>query len=114
MPTIAKVTTGVSNLGTGMRVTCTLAAEKTNSIVLLDKGVGYAGGTLPVDVTGGGGGGATITAVFTKKQGNTKTSENTIAFDNGKRYRYNLNNLYSNTLLGFNAEVAIDLVAVPR
>ena len=86
-----------------------MAAGKINSVVLLDKGVGYAGGTLTVAVTvAGGGGGATLTAVFIYNKGNTKTSENTTAFDNGKRYSYNLNNLYSNTLLGFDAKIAID------
>ena len=113
IPTIA-ITTGVSNLGTGMRVTCTLAAGKINSVILLDKGVGYAGGTLTATVSGGGGSGATITAVFVYNKGYNRTSENTTAFDNCKRYRFNLNNLYSNVILGLNAKVAVDLVAVPR
>jgi hypothetical protein len=113
IPTIA-ITTGVTNLGTGMRVTCTLTAGKITSVILLDKGVGYAGGTLTATVSGGGGAGATITAVFVYNKGYSRTSENLTAFDNCKRYRFNLNNLYSNVLLGFNAKVAIDLVAVPR
>ena len=113
IPTIA-ITTGVSNLGTGMRVTCTLAAGKINSVILLDKGVGYAGGTLTATVSGGGGAGATITAVFVYNKGYSKTLENKTIFDNCKRYRFDLNNLYSNVLLGLNAKVAIDYVAVPR
>ena len=113
IPTIA-ITTGVTNLGTGMRVTCTLAAGKVNSVILLDKGVGYAGGTLTATVSGGGGAGATITATFVYNKGYSRTLENKTAFDNCKRYRFDLNNLYSNVLLGFNAKVAIDLVAVPR
>ena len=113
IPTIA-ITTGVTGLGTGMRVTCTLAAGKIDSVILLDRGVGYAGGTLTATVSGGGGAGATITAVFVYNKGYSRTSENTTVFDNCKRYRFNLNNLYSNVILGLNAKVAIDLVAVPR
>jgi hypothetical protein len=47
-------------------------------------------------------------------KGYSKTLENLTAFDNCKRYRFNLNGLYSNIRLGFNAKVAIDYVAVPR
>ena len=83
IPTIA-ITTGVTNLGTGMRVTCTLASEKINSVILLDKGVGYAGGTLTATVSGGGGAGATITAVFVYNKGYSRTPENLTAFDNCK------------------------------
>jgi len=113
IPTIA-ITTGVTNLGIGMRVTCTLAAGKINSVILLDKGVGYAGGTLTATVSGGGGAGATITAVFVYNKGYSRTSENTSVFDNCKKYRFSLNNLYNNVILGLNTKVAIDSMAVPR
>jgi hypothetical protein len=113
IPTIT-ITPAVSNLGIGMKATCTLAAGKINSVILLDRGVGYAGGTLTVVVAGGGGAGAVITATLVYNKGYSKTYENPTVFENCKRYRFNLNNFNNNTMLGLNAKVAIDSVAVPR
>ena len=111
-PTIT-ITPAISNLGTGMRATCTLTAGKITSVILLDKGVGYAGGTLTVAIAGGGGAGAVITATYVYK-GYSKTFENPTVFDNCKKYRFSLNNLYNNVILGLNAKVAIDSMSIPR
>jgi hypothetical protein len=112
VPTVT-ITPGTANLGTGIKATCTIVAGKVTSIILLNKGYGYAGNTLGVTFSGGGGAGAAATAVLAYK-GYSKTLENLTAFDNCKRYRFNLSGLYSNIRLGFNAKVAIDYVAVPR
>ena len=113
IPTIT-ITPATANLGVGMKVTCTLAAGKINNVILLDKGYGYAGGLLNVAVAGGGGAGAVITATLVYNKGYSKTFENTTVFENCKKYRFNLNNFSNNVMLGLNAKVAIDSVAVPR
>ena len=113
VPTIT-ITPATATLGTGMKATCTIAAGKITSVILLNKGYGYAGGLLNVAVAGGGGAGGTITATQFYNKGYSKTLENLTAFDNCKRYRFNLSGLYSNIRLGLNSKVAIDYVAVPR
>jgi hypothetical protein len=113
VPTIT-ITPATAGLGTGMTATCVLTAGKVTSIILLNKGYGYAGGTLNVAVAGGGGAGATVTCVLNYRKGYTKTLENLTAFDNCKRYRFELSGQYSNIRLGYNAKVAVDYVAVPR
>jgi hypothetical protein len=112
VPTIT-ITPATTNTGTGMRATCTLTAGKITSVILLNKGYGYAGSTLNVAVAGGGGSGGVITATLSYK-GYNKTLENLTAFDNCKRFRFNLGGQYSNIILGLNSKVAIDYVSVPR
>jgi len=97
-----------------MKATCVITAGKITSVILLNKGYGYAGGLLNVAIAGGGGAGGVITATLAYNKGYTKTLENLTAFDNCKRYRFNLSGQYSNIRLGLNAKVAIDYVAVPR
>ena len=113
VPTIT-ITPATAGLGTGMKATCVLTAGKITSVILLNKGYGYAGGLLNVAIAGGGGAGGVITATLAYNKGYTKTLENLTAFDNCKRYRFNLSGQYSNIRLGLNAKVAIDYVAVPR
>ena len=113
VPTIT-ITPATAGLGTGMKATCTLTSGKVTSIILLNRGFGYAGGTLNVAVAGGGGAGATVTCVLNYRKGYTKTLENLTAFDNCKRYRFDLSGQYSNIRLGYNAKVAVDYVSVPR
>ena len=96
-----------------MKATCTIAAGKITSVILLNKGYGYAGGLLNVAVAGGGGAGAVITASLVYK-GYAKTLENLTVFENSKKYRFNLSGQYSNIVLGLNAKVAIDYVSIPR
>jgi hypothetical protein len=113
VPTIT-ITPATAGLGTGMKATCVITAGKITSVILLNKGYGYAGGLLNVAIAGGGGAGGVITATLAYNKGYTKTLENLTAFDNCKRYRFNLSGQYSNIRLGLNAKVAIDYVAVPR
>jgi hypothetical protein len=112
VPTIT-ITPTPSTLGVGMRATCTLTAGKVTSITLLNKGYGYAGATsLAVAFSGGGGAGAAATATLVHK-GYSRTIDNLTTFENCKRYRFNLNNQFSNVLLGLNSVVVIDSIAVP-
>jgi hypothetical protein len=55
VPTIT-ITPAITGLGTGMKATCTIAAGKITSVILLNKGHGYSGGNLTDVVSGGGGG----------------------------------------------------------
>jgi hypothetical protein len=111
VPTIT-ITPTPATLGTGMRATCTLTAGKVTSITLLNKGYGYAGATLAVAFAGGGGAGAAATATLVYK-GYSRTIDNLTSFENSKRYRFNLNNQFSNVVLGLNSVVVIDSIAVP-
>ncbi len=45
VPTV-KITPGTASLGTGIKATCTIVAGKVTSIILLNKGYGYAGNTF--------------------------------------------------------------------
>jgi hypothetical protein len=110
-PTIT-ITPTPATLGTGMRATCTLTAGKVTGITLLSKGYGYAGATLAVAFAGGGGAGAAATATLAYK-GYSRTIDNLTNFENSKRYRFNLNNQFSNVVLGLNSVVVIDSIAVP-
>ena len=110
-PTIT-ITPTPATLGVGMRATCTLTAGKVTSITLLNKGIGYAGATLAVAFAGGGGAGAAATATLVYK-GYSRTIDNLTNFENSKRYRFNLNNQFSNVVLGLNSVVVIDSIAVP-
>jgi hypothetical protein len=110
-PTIT-ITPTPATLGVGMRATCTLTAGKVTSITLLNKGIGYAGTTLAVAFAGGGGAGAAATATLVYK-GYSRTIDNLTSFENSKRYRFNLNNQFSNVVLGLNSVVVIDSIAVP-
>jgi hypothetical protein len=111
VPTIT-ITPTPATLGVGMRATCTLTAGKVTSITLLNKGIGYAGTTLAVAFAGGGGAGAAATATLVYK-GYSRTIDNLTSFENSKRYRFNLNNQFSNVVLGLNSVVVIDSIAVP-
>ena len=111
VPTIT-ITPTLTTLGVGMRATCTLTAGKVTSITLLSKGYGYAGATLAVAFSGGGGAGAAATATLVYK-GYSRTIDNLTSFENIKRYRFNLNNYFSNVVLGLNSVVVIDSIAVP-
>ena len=109
VPTIT-ITPTPSTLGVGMRATCTLTAGKVTSITLLNKGYGYAGATsLAVAFSGGGGAGAAATATLVHK-GYSRTIDNLTNFENCKRYRFNLNNAFSNVQLGLNSVVVIDSI----
>jgi hypothetical protein len=111
VPTIT-ITPTPATLGSGMRATCTLTAGKVTGITLLNKGHGYAGATLAVVFAGGGGAGAAATATLVYK-GYSRTIDNLTNFENSKRYRFNLNNQFSNVVLGLNSVVVIDSIAVP-
>jgi hypothetical protein len=112
VPTIT-ITPTPATVGVGMSATCTLTAGKVTSIKLLNKGYGYAGATsLAVAFAGGGGAGAAATATLVYK-GYSRTIDNLTNFDNCKRYRFNLNNLFSNVQLGLNSVVVVDSIAVP-
>ena len=112
VPTIT-ITPTPATAGVGMRATCTLTAGKVTSITLLSKGYGYAGATsLALVFAGGGGAGAVATATLINK-GYSRTIDNLTNFDNCKRYRFNLNNQFSNVVLGLNSVVVIDSIAVP-
>jgi hypothetical protein len=112
VPTIT-ITPTPATVGVGMRATCTLTAGKVTSITLLNKGYGYAGATsLAVAFSGGGGAGATATATLVHK-GYSRTIDNLTAFENCKRYRFNLNGLFSTVQLGLNSVVVVDSVAIP-
>ncbi len=62
--------------------------------------------------SGGGGAGAVATATSVHK-GYSKTIDNLTTFDNCKRYRFNLNNLFSNAQLGLNSVVVVDSISIP-
>ena len=111
VPTIT-ITPTPATFGVGMRATCTLTAGKVTGITLLNKGYGYAGATLAVAFAGGGGAGAAATATLVYK-GYSRTIDNLTNFENSQRYRFNLNNQFSNNLLGLNSVVVIDSIAVP-
>ena len=85
-PTIT-ITPATASLGTGMKATCTVAAGKITSVILLNRGTGYTGGLLNVAVAGGGGASGAITATQVYNKGYTKTLENLTAFDNCKHRR---------------------------
>jgi len=112
VPTIT-ITPTPATAGTGMRATCTLTAGKVTSITLLSKGYGYAGATsLALAFAGGGGAGALATATLVYK-GYSRTIDNLTLFENSKKYRFNLNNHFSNVKLGLNAVVVIDSISTP-
>ena len=74
---------------------------------------GYSRATsLALAFSGGGGAGAVATATLVHK-GYSKTIDNLTTFDNCKRYRFNLNNLFSNVQLGLNSVVVVDSVSIP-
>jgi hypothetical protein len=110
---IITITPTPATAGVGMKVTCILTAGKVTSIVLLNKGYGYSRATsLALAFSGGGGAGAVATATLVHK-GYSRTIDNLTTFDNCKRYRFNLNNLFSNIQLGLNSVVVIDSVSIP-
>jgi hypothetical protein len=110
---IITITPTPASVGVGMRATCTLTAGKITSITLLKKGYGYAGASaLALSFSGGGGAGAVATAVLVYK-GYSRTVDNLTKFDNCKRYRFNLNNLFNNVQLGLYSVVVVDSIAVP-
>ena len=112
VPTIT-ITPTPAAAGVGMKVTCILTAGKVTSIVLLNKGYGYSRATsLALAFSGGGGAGAAATATLVHK-GYSKTIDNLTTFDNCKRYRFNLNNLFSNVQLGLNSVVVVDSISTP-
>ncbi len=75
VPTIT-IAPATASLGTGMKATCTKAAGKITSVILLNNGTGCAGGLLNVAVAGGGGASGAITAVLVYNKGYTRTIEN--------------------------------------
>jgi hypothetical protein len=112
VPTIT-ITPTPAAAGVGMKVTCILTAGKVTSIVLLNKGYGYSKATtLALAFSGGGGAGAVATATLVHK-GYSRTIDNLTTFDNCKRYRFNLNNLFSNVQLGLNSVVVVDSISTP-
>ncbi len=67
---------------------------------MLILGFGYTRSTsLALAFVGGGGTGAAATATLVHK-GYSRTIDNLTTFKNCKRYRFNLNNLFSNIQLG--------------
>ena len=70
-----------------------IIASGITNITNLVGGSGYTTANTQVTVSGGGGAGATITAVFVYNKGYSRTLENKTIFDNCKRYRFDLNNL---------------------
>ena len=112
VPTIT-ITPTPAAAGVGMKVTCILTAGKVTSIVLLNKGYGYSKATsLALAFSGGGGAGAVATATLVHK-GYSRTIDNLTTFDNCKRYRFNLNNSFSNVQLGLNSVVVVDSISTP-
>ena len=112
VPTIT-ITPTPAAAGVGMRATCTLTAGKVTSITLLSKGYGYSKATsLALAFSGGGGAGAVATATLVHK-GYSRTIDNLTTFENCKRYRFNLNNLFSNVQLGLNSVVVVDSISIP-
>ena len=112
IPTIT-ITPTPATAGVGMSATCTLTAGKVTSITLLNKGYGYSRATsLALAFSGGGGAGAVATATLVHK-GYSRTIDNLTTFDNCKRYRFNLNNMFSNVQLGLNSVVVVDSVSIP-
>ena len=110
---IITITPTPASAGVGMKATCILTAGKVTSIVLLNKGYGYSKATsLALAFSGGGGAGAVATAALVHK-GDSRTIDNLTTFDNCKRYRFNLNNLFSNIQLGLNSVVVVDSVSIP-
>ena len=112
VPTIT-ITPTPASAGVGMKVTCTLTAGKVTSLTLLNKGYGYSRSTsLALAFSGGGGTGAAATVTLVHK-GYSKTIDNLTTFENCKRYRFNLNSLFSNVQLGLNSVVVVDSVSIP-
>ena len=112
VPTIT-ITPTPANAGVGMRATCILTAGKVTSITLLSKGYGYSRATsLALAFSGGGGAGAVATATLVHK-GYSRTIDNLTTFENCKRYRFNLNNLFCNVQLGLNSVVVVDSISTP-
>ena len=112
VPTIT-ITPTPANAGVGLRATCILTAGKVTSITLLSKGYGYSRATsLALAFSGGGGAGAVATATLVHK-GYSRTIDNLTTFENCKRYRFNLNNLFCNVQLGLNAVVVVDSISTP-
>ena len=112
VPTIT-ITPTPAAAGVGMRATCTLTAGKVTSITLLSKGYGYSKATsLALAFSGGGGAGAVATATLVHK-GYSRTIDNLTTFENCKRYRFNLNNLFCNVQLGLNSVVVVDSISTP-
>jgi hypothetical protein len=110
---IITITPTPASAGVGMKATCILTAGKVTSIVLLNKGYGYSKATsLALAFSGGGGAGAVATATLVHK-GYSRTIDNLTTFDNCKRYRFNLNNLFSNVQLGLNSVVVVDSISTP-
>ena len=112
VPTIT-ITPTPTTAGVGMSATCTLTAGKVTSITLLNKGYGYSRATaLTLAFVGGGGAGAVATATLVHK-GYSRTIDNLTTFENCKRYRFNLNNMFNNVQLGLNSVVVVDSVSIP-
>ena len=112
IPTIT-ITPTPATAGVGMSATCTITAGKVTSITLLNKGYGYSRATsLALAFSGGGGTGAVATATLVHK-GYSRTIDNLTTFENCKRFRFNLNNLFCNVQLGLNAVVVVDSVSIP-
>ena len=112
VPTITFTPTPAT-AGVGMKATCTVTAGKITSITIITKGYGYSRATaLTLAFVGGGGAGAVATATLVHK-GYSRTIDNLTTFDNCKRYRFNLNNIFSNVQLGLNSVVVVDSVSIP-
>ena len=77
VPTIT-ITPATAGLGTGMKATCVLTAGKITSVILLNKGYGYAGGLLNVAIAGGGG------ARESKRKNHSTSTERITIVSNGK------------------------------
>ena len=112
VPTITFTPTPAT-AGVGMKATCTVTAGKITSITIITKGYGYSRATaLALAFVGGGGAGAVATATLVHK-GYSRTIDNLTTFENCKRYRFNLNNMFSNVQLGLNSVVVVDSVSIP-
>jgi hypothetical protein len=110
---IITITPTPAAAGVGMRATCALTAGKVTSITLLSKGYGYSKATsLALAFSGGGGAGAAATATLVHK-GYSRTIDNLTTFENCKRYRFNLNGLFSTVQLGLNSVVVVDSISTP-
>ena len=112
VPTITFTPTPAT-AGVGMKATCTVTAGKITSITIITKGYGYSRATaLALAFVGGGGAGAVATATLVHK-GYSRTIDNLTTFENCKRYRFNLNNIFGNVQLGLNSVVVVDSVSIP-